>query len=358
LSPGSGSSKGRGAASNPLPRHAHWQRQPYDDGWESRDAAAPPLRTTVTTLASRSVIARNDSPDVPFDRSVNPYRGCEHGCIYCYARPTHAYLDHSPGLDFESRLYAKPDAPALLERELRRRGYACAPLALGTNTDPYQPIERHYGVTRGLIEVLARCGHPLSIVTKSALVERDLDLLADMACRNLVEVWISITTLDRALARRLEPRAAAPQRRLRTIETLREAGVPVGVLVAPVIPGLTDSELEDIVAAAVAAGADTAGYVLLRLPGEVAALFSDWLQIHYPLHARRVLGLLRQMHGARGYDGGFGRRMSGRGPLAELLARRFELACGRLGLGDGRRSLDCGQFRSPGLPAEQLDLFS
>jgi len=352
-----GARKGRGAASNPGPRYAQWRREALSDGWEPQDLAVPALPTTVTALVSRGVIASNDSPDVPFDRSVNPYRGCEHGCIYCYARPSHAYLDHSPGLDFETRLYVKPDAPALLERELQRPSYVCAPLALGSNTDPYQPIERRWQVTRGLIEVLARFGHPLSVVTKSALVERDLDLLADMARRNLAEVWISMTTLDRTLARRLEPRAAAPQRRLRTIETLREAGVPVGILLAPVIPALTDSELEAILAAASGAGADTAAYVLLRLPREVSELFLEWLRAHYPLQERRIVGLLRQMHGGRRYDAEFGRRMSGCGPLADLLARRFELACSRLGLGEGRRPLDCTQFRPIPAPAAQLDLF-
>jgi DNA repair photolyase len=354
---------GRGATANPGNRYAAELRQAFDDGWSATEPL-PPLRTQVGVDASRAVLSFNQSPDVPFDRSVNPYRGCEHGCIYCYARPTHAYLGLSPGLDFETRLFHKPDAAAQLERELAAPGYRPATLVLGANTDPYQPIERRYRITRSVLQVLHDCRHPVAITTKSALVLRDLDLLAPMAERRLAAVLISITTLDRALARRLEPRAAAPIRRLDVIQGLAQAGVPVGVLVSPLIPGLTDSDLERILELAAQAGASRAGSILIRLPLEVAGLFEDWLRAHYPDRAERVLSLIRQCRGGRLNDPEFGSRMRGTGPVADLLAQRFRLAARRLGLdphleqpGSGWE-LDSTLFRSPRPPGTQLELFS
>ncbi|QKT02846.1 PA0069 family radical SAM protein [Ectothiorhodospiraceae bacterium 2226] len=348
--------KGRGATDNPDVRfHAH-RREAYDDGWARADEEAPVLRTTVSLDATRSILAFNQSPDIPFDRSINPYRGCEHGCVYCFARPTHAYLGLSPGLDFESRLVAKPEAPRLLREALARPGYRCRTLALGTNTDPYQPIEREWGITRQILEVLAEHRHPVAIVTKSALVERDLDILAPMAAENLAAVYVSITTLDRALARRLEPRAAAPQRRLETVRRLAEAGVPVGVMVAPLIPVLTDAELEDILQAAAEAGAQTASYVLLRLPLEVEGLFRDWLQVHAPLKAEHVMARVADTRGGKAYDARFGARMRGEGVFAELLAKRFRLARRRLGLDGPGPALDAGRFAPPRHGPQQLDL--
>ena len=351
--------KGRGATLNPKVRFESAEVDPFDDGWGSLARARdddPPPRTEVTPDASRSVIARNTSPDIPFDRSINPYRGCEHGCVYCYARPTHAYLGLSPGLDFETKLVAKLDAPALLEDELARPGYRCQPIALGTNTDPYQPVERRLGITRGILEVLARCRHPATIVTKSAAVVRDLDLLAPMARQDLVRVAISVTTLDGDLARRLEPRAAAPHRRLQAIRQLREAGVPAAVMVAPIIPALTDHEIERILEAAVGAGASSAGYVLLRLPHEVKELFEGWLEAHAPERAGHVLSLVRQCRGGRLYDATFGRRMRGEGPYAELIGRRFATAKRRLGLVAEGRPLRTDLFAPPAPPSGQLRL--
>ncbi len=324
-----GRPRGRGAGVNPPNRFAATRTEAVDDGWQQDPL--PPLPTTLAWDASRTVIARNDSPDIPFDRSINPYRGCEHGCIYCYARPGHAWLGHSPGLDFETRLYAKAGAAARLEEELSTRGYRCAPIALGSYTDVYQPVERTQKVTRSLLEVLARCRHPVTLVTKSALLERDLDLLADMAARGLVSVRLSLATLQPELARRLEPRAASPARRLATIARLREAGVPVGVLVAPVIPVLTDPEMEKVLAAARDAGAEEADYVLLRLPMEVAGLFRDWLASHYPGQAARVMARVQDTRGGQDDDPRFGRRMVGAGLYAELLAKRFRVAATRLG---------------------------
>ncbi len=348
--------KGRGAASNPPCRYDRATAVPLDDGWGSLDAELPPLETTVQVDATRSIIATNDSPDVPFDRSINPYRGCEHGCVYCFARPTHAFLGLSPGQDFETRLFAKPEAPALLEDELRRPGYQCRVIALGTNTDPYQPIEREHRITRGILEVLAAYEHPVGIVTKSALILRDIDILAPMAGKRLARAYLSVTTLDRGLARRLEPRAATPQRRLDAIRELTAAGIPTGVLVAPVIPALNDGEIEGILAAAAEAGAISASYVLLRLPFEVKALFKEWLAVHAPLKADHVMSLVRQMRGGRDYDSTWGKRMTGSGPYAEMIGNRFRVACRRLGLGGRDWTLDTKLFKPPPRPGDQLSL--
>lgn len=348
--------RGRGALDNPDNRFAEHGREAFDDGWDSLGEPAPPLRTELFADTSKSLINYNDSPDIPFDRSINPYRGCEHGCVYCFARPTHAYLGLSPGLDFESRIFYKPDAPALLRRELSRPSYRCAPIALGINTDAYQPAERRLGLTRAVIEVLAEFGHPFSIVTKSALIERDLDLLAAMAERHLVQAAVSVTTLDRHLARALEPRAAAPERRLETICRLRAAGVPVIALVAPMIPFLNDHELEDILAAVREAGALDAGYVLLRLPHEVKDLFQDWLAAHVPLKAERVMKRIRDCRGGKDYDSRFGTRMRGEGEYADLISRRVRLARKKIGFPGNDTPLDCAQFKVPGR-AEQLELF-
>lgn len=348
--------KGRGATGNPDNRFDAHTREAVDDGWGNLDAPLQPLRTTVQADSARSVIAYNDSPDVSFDRSVNPYRGCEHGCVYCFARPTHAYLGLSPGLDFESRLFYKEDAAALLRKELARPGYRCAPLALGINTDAYQPLERRLRITRQLLEVLLEMRHPLTIVTKSALIERDLDLLSELARQRLVHVLFSITTLERELARTLEPRAAAPQRRLQALQRVSEAGIPVGVMVAPLIPVLTDAELERILEAARAAGAQAAGYVLLRLPHEVKDLFRDWLAQHRPLAAEHVMNRLRDCRGGRDYDARFGTRMRGEGVFAELLAQRFHKAHRALRF-PGLPELDSSLFTPPRSDRRQLDLF-
>jgi DNA repair photolyase len=365
--PGGSPERGRGATFNPPNRFRRDGREAYDDGWTApaddfgSDAEPAPLssqlRTTVTIQPARTIIAHNASPDIPFNQSINPYQGCEHGCIYCYARPTHAFHDLSPGLDFETKLFAKPNAPALLRAELTKAGYRCDPIALGTNTDPYQPIEREWKVTRGILEVLCEHEHPFTIVTKSALVERDLDLIAPMAAKNMARVYVSITTLDKALARSLEPRAATPPRRLQTIRALSDAGVPVGVLAAPVIPQLNDRDLEAILEAAAAHGARQAGWIMLRLPLEVAPLFRDWLDAHYPLRAEHVMSVLRQLRGGRDYDARFGARMRGTGPFAELIEKRFALTCKRLGLNRDREPLDTSRFRPP-MPAgpRQLDL--
>jgi DNA repair photolyase len=349
--------RGRGATHNPANRFRRDRRIAIDSDTGEDADAPPPLATTVTIQRARTIISRNDSPDIPFDRSINPYQGCEHGCIYCYARPTHAYLDLSPGLDFESRLFAKPDAPALLRAELARPGYICRPMALGTNTDPYQPIERSWRITRGVLAVLADCGHPFTIVTKSALVERDLDLIAPMAARGMARVHLSVTTLDAGLARRLEPRAASPRRRLQAIRTLADAGVPVGVMVAPVIPQLNDSDLEAILAAAAAAGAREAGYILLRLPREVQPLFRDWMDTHYPLRTAHVMSLMRQLHGGRAYDAEFGVRQRGTGAFASLLGQRFALAARRCGLDCQPPPLDTSRFVPPRGESAQHELF-
>ena len=345
--------KGRGATFNPANRFRRDAREASDDGWPAvgnDEDATPPPRTIVTIQKARTIIARNDSPDIPFTQSINPYQGCEHGCIYCYARPSHAYLDLSPGIDFETRLYAKPDAARLLREELAKPGYRCDPIALGSNTDPYQPIEREWKVTRAILEVLVEHEHPFTIVTKSALVERDIDLIAPMARKRMARVYLSITTLDRELARRLEPRATAPQRRLQAVRTLADAGIPVGVMVAPLIPQLNDRDLEAILEAAAEHGARSAGWTLLRLPHEVAPLFRAWLDTHYPLRAAHVMSLVQQMRGGRDYDATFGARMRGSGTFAELLEKRFAIACKRLRLNHGRRDhagLDTSRFRAP-----------
>jgi DNA repair photolyase len=331
--------KGRGAASRPAGRFEKQVRVGSDDGWGSvyaddEDAPLPPLATTVTEERARSIVSHNQSPDVGFDQSVNPYRGCEHGCVYCFARPSHAYLDLSPGLDFETRLYAKTNAVERLREELAKPGHRPSPIALGINTDGYQPVEKRYELTRGLLEVLAEARHPVHIVTKSALILRDLDLLAPMAKQGLAQVHLSVTTLDNRLSSRMEPRAAAPHTRVKTIAALHGAGVPVGVLVAPVIPMITDHELEAILEAAREAGAASAGYVLLRLPHELTTLWREWLKLHYPERADHVMSLINQMRGGKDYDSRFGARMRGQGPFADLLKQRFVKAHKRLGYGD------------------------
>ena len=356
---GPGGRRGRGALANVSGRFEAERRVRADSEFDfAADAGAPgeppPLATTVTMERCRTIVTRNNSPDLGFDRSINAYRGCEHGCSYCYARSTHAYLGLSLGLDFESRLFAKPDAARVLERELQRPGYECRMIALGTNTDPYQPIERRLKITRQILEVLAAANHPVGITTKSALVARDLDILGPMAERDLVRVFLSVTTLDRRPARRMEPRVAAPAKRLDTIRALGEAGVPAGVMVAPVIPGLTDAEMERILEAAAWAGAQAAAYVLLRLPLEVKDLFQEWLAENEPLRARRVMALVRETRGGKLYDPAFHLRGRGRGAYADLIARRFRLATRRLGLDAERRSIDCSAFRPP--PGAQLTL--
>jgi DNA repair photolyase len=349
--------KGRGALSNPKPRFAQSDRVAADDGW-GVSPEAPTLRTRLHLDSARSILSRNDSPDVPFDRSLNPYRGCQHGCVYCYARPSHAYLGLSPGLDFETEIFYKPEAPALLRAELARPGYRPAPIALGSNTDAYQPSERRLRIARGLLEVLRETRHPVVVITKSDLVLRDLDLLVDLARERLAAVLVSITTLDPQLARRLEPRAAAPGRRLAAIEGLSGAGVPCGVLVSPVIPGLTDHEIEGILAAAVQAGARQAGHIILRLPMELAGLFQDWLEAHYPHRAGKVLSLLRQCRDGRLNDPRFGARMRGSGAIADLIAQRFALAVRRLGLGAPAEAWDLAadRFAPPASDGRQLSL--
>jgi DNA repair photolyase len=349
--------KGRGAASNPEGRFNRHTREAVDDGWTPEEVL-PPLPTHVTEESARSIISHNRSPDIPFEQSVNAYRGCEHGCIYCYARPTHAYLGLSPGLDFETHLHAKPQAAELLRKELGRAGYVCKPIAMGTNTDPYQPVEREWRITRALLAVLHECRHPVMITTKSQLIERDLDLLGALAEHRLVQVNLSLTTLDRGLARTLEPRATAPQRRLQTIKRLSQAGIPITVLIAPVIPFLTDAELETLLAEGAAAGARHAAYQMLRLPLEVESLFTEWLEIHYPLKKDHVLNRLRELHDGRIYDARFGLRHSGTGVYAELIRQRFRLAVKRLHLNaEAPPPLDTRQFVPPRTTAHQVELF-
>jgi DNA repair photolyase len=342
----------RGARSFLQGRFESSLREPFDDGWTPEEKDERPLETQVTEERARSIISRNDSPDIGFSQSINPYRGCEHGCIYCYARPSHAYLELSPGLDFESKLFAKTNAAELLRAELSARGYQPSPIALGANTDCYQPIERKYKITRGILEVLAEFRHPVTIVTKSALIERDLDLLAPMAKQNLVKVFVSIGSLDRALARKLEPRAASPQRRLAVLASLSRSNVPCGVMVAALIPALNDKTMEHVLEAAAQAGAKEAAYVIMRLPNELKVLFKEWLATHYPDRAEHVISIVRQMRGGRDNDPNFGTRMSGTGKFAELLEKRFDIACRKLGLNDhgagrDRPALDCSLFRVP-----------
>ena len=348
--------KGRGAVSNDDNRYSRHRHERIDDGW-TPDEAIPPLVTTVSTEASRTAISRNRSPDIPFEQSVNMYRGCEHGCIYCYARPSHAYLGLSPGLDFETRLTVKPDTVSLLKQELADKKYLCKVIALGANTDPYQPIERKHRITREILEVLLDCRHPVTITTKSALIERDIDLLVALAERNLVQVGISLTTLDRPLARVLEPRAAAPDRRIAAMRKLSHAGVPVVAMIAPVIPFLTDAELETLLELAADAGASQAQYLILRLPLELKGLFEEWLATHYPLKKEHVLNRLEAFHGGKLYDAQFGTRQTGAGIFAELMRQRFKLAIKRLGLNATVTKLDTTQFRPPVLPGYQYSLF-
>jgi DNA repair photolyase len=348
--------RGRGAHSNASGRYEALARVVFDDGWEKIEDL-PPFKTTVTVDATRKIITRNESPDISFDRSINPYRGCEHGCVYCFARPTHAFLGLSPGLDFESKLFMKPSAPELLERELSAPGYVPKVIAIGTNTDPYQPIERRHQIMRRILEVLERSGHPVGIVTKSALVLRDLDILARMAKRDLVKVAISVTTLDAKLARTMEPRASTPPRRLEALRQLVKAGVPASTLVAPVIPALNDAEIERILDAVAATGVRHAGYVLLRLPLEVRDLFREWLVANFPDRYRHVFKLIRDMRGGKDYDSTFGTRMTGKGPIAWMIGRRFEIACERLGFNVTSVKTTTEHFRPPLPSAEQLSLF-
>lgn len=348
---------GRGTVSNPAGRFESTRTEAVDDGWGSLDEELPPLATIVQPEPARSIISRNDSPDISFDQSINPYRGCEHGCTYCYARPSHAYLNLSPGLDFETRLFYKQDAARLLEQELAAPGYRCSPITIGANTDPYQPIEREYRVTRSIIEVLAKYQHPFSIITKSAMIERDIDLLAPLAAQGLVYVMVSVTTLSNELKRTLEPRTASPAARLRAIRRLHEAGVPVGVMVAPIIPVLTDAEMERILAAAAASGARSAAYVLLRLPYELKDLFREWLEHNEPLKAKHVMSRLQAMRCGRDNDPRFGMRQRGEGEYAQLLAQRFAAACTRLGLNQRERfAHNRALFRPPVLGPEQMSL--
>lgn len=347
--------RGRGAGLNMSGRFEINTREIFDDGWSSLEELAP-FKTEVQIEKPRTIITRNQSPDLSFDRSINPYRGCEHGCVYCFARPTHAYMGLSAGVDFEARLFAKPDAPRLLERELSRPGYKVQPIAIGTNTDPYQPVEKKWRIMRQLLEVLEAAGHPVGIVTKSALVMRDIDVLSRMASKGLARVALSVTTLDRKLARTMEPRAATPERRLEAIRALSDAGIPVSVMVAPVIPGLNDHEIERILDSVKAAGADAAGYVMLRLPIEVSPLFRDWLLRHYPDRYRHVMSLIRSMRGGKDYDAEFGKRMRGTGPYAWQIARRFDLTAKRLGLNARKTPLRTDHFVPPHGEGVQLSL--
>ncbi len=346
--------RGRAAGINPSGRYEPVSRHVFDDGWESLEDL-PPFKTEVQVERPRTIITRNSSPDISFDRSINPYRGCEHGCVYCFARPTHAYMGLSPGLDFEAKLFAKPDAARLLDKELSKEGYTPRTIAIGTNTDPYQPVEKQYRIMREILEVLEARGHPVGIVTKSALVARDIDILARMAGRGLAKVALSVTTMDRRLARTMEPRAATPPKRLETVRQLTDAGIPTSVLVAPIIPGLNDQELERILDSARAAGAREAGYVVLRLPLEVAPIFKDWLLRNYPDRYRHVMSLIRSMRDGKDYDAEWGKRMKGAGPYAWQIGRRFAIAARKLGLNTQRLPLRTDQFVA-GKHSEQLML--
>jgi len=347
--------RGRSAGINPTGRYEPLTRHVFDDGWSSIDEL-PPFKTEVQVERPRTIITRNESPDISFDRSINPYRGCEHGCVYCFARPTHAYMGLSPGLDFESKLFAKPDAAKLLDKELSKDGYKPRTIAIGTNTDPYQPIEKQYRIMREILEVLDARNHPVGIVTKSALVTRDIDILSRMAAKGLAKVALSVTSLDRMIARTMEPRASTPPKRLEAIRQLTDAGIPTSVMVAPIVPGLTDPEIERILDAARAAGAREAGYVILRLPLEVSPIFKDWLLRHYPDRYRHVMSLIRSMRGGKDYDSEWSKRMTGTGPYAWQIGRRFEMAAKRLGLNMERRSLRSDLFVAAKKQGEQLEL--
>ncbi len=347
--------RGRGAGTNPSGRYEPFARSAFDDEWNSLDEL-PAFKTDVQVEKPKTIITRNNSPDISFDRSVNPYRGCEHGCVYCFARPTHAYMGLSAGLDFESKLFAKPNAAELLERELSKPGYEVRSIAIGTNTDPYQPVEKTWGIMREILEVLEAANHPVGIVTKSALVLRDIDILQRMAAKGLAKVALSVTTLDRTLARAMEPRAATPAKRLETIKALSEAGIPTMAMMAPIIPGLTDSEIERVLESAGTAGAREVGYVLLRLPLEVSPLFKEWLLRHYPNRYRHVLSLLRSMRDGKDYDAEWNKRMRGTGPYAFQIRRRFEMTARRLGLNETRTELRCDRFTPPKGAGVQLAL--
>lgn len=348
--------RGRAAGLNPSGRFEIHSRHDFDDGWETLEELEP-FKTDVQVERAKSIITRNASPDIPFDRSINPYRGCEHGCIYCYARPSHAHVGLSAGLDFESKLFAKPDAARLLKRELAKGNYKPKSIAIGTNTDPYQPIERKMRIMRQILEVLAEAKHPIGIITKSALVLRDIDILSQMAQDGLVKVAVSITTIDRKLARAMEPRASTPTRRLEALEALNKAGIPTSVMVAPVIPGLTDFEIERILDSAHNVGVEEAGYILLRLPREVSPIFRDWLLRHYPDRYRHVISLIRSMRDGKDYDSGFGSRMRGSGPYAWQIKRRFDMTCKRLGLSKRMSSPRTDLFTPPEGENTQLMLF-
>jgi len=347
--------RGRSAGINPSGRFEPVTRHVFDDGWESLEDL-PPFKTEVQVERPRTIITKNESPDVSFDRSINPYRGCEHGCVYCFARPTHSYMGLSPGVDFEAKLFAKPDAAKLLDKELSKDGYQPRTIAIGTNTDPYQPIEKQWRIMREVLEVLEARNHPVGIVTKSALVTRDIDILSRMAERGLAKVALSVTTLDRVLARTMEPRASTPSKRLEAIRLLSEAGIPASVMVAPIVPGLTDQEIERILDSARAAGASDAGYVLLRLPLEVSPIFKDWLLRHYPDRYRHVMSLIRSMRDGKDYDSEWGKRMRGTGPYAWQIGRRFEIAARRLGFNQKRTALRTDLFVETAKANEQLML--
>lgn len=352
--------KNRGAISNPAGRFEKSHREDFDDGWDSNtdEETLPPLETTLLRENAKSIITRNDSPDIGFDQSINPYRGCEHGCIYCYARPAHAYMNMSPGLDFESKIFYKADAAKLLEKELSNPNYQCQPIMLGANTDPYQPVESKLKITRGILEILNRTNHPVAVITKSTLIERDIDILADMAKRGLAKVAVSITTLSTPLKQILEPRAATPKARLNVIRQFSAAGIPVRVMAAPMIPLINDAELEKILQLAKAAGAINAGYTFIRLPYEVKDLFKEWLAKHFPQRAEHVMSIIRQMRNGKEYDATFGKRMRGEGEFAQLLATRFKLACKRLQLNESSQTpLDTQSFKRPKPFSPQLDLF-
>lgn len=348
--------RGRAAGSNDVGRFEPYQRSDFDDGWDAEEETAV-LRTEVSLERPRKVITRNTSPDLSFDRSINPYRGCEHGCIYCFARPTHAYLGLSPGLDFETKLIARPSAPQVLERELRAKSYVPDVIAIGTNTDPYQPIEQEHKIMRRILEVLLEYRHPVAVVTKGTLIERDADILGEMGRLGLARVGISITTLDRHVARLMEPRVPPPERKLKTVEVLTKAGCPVRIMASPVVPALTDHELEAILERGAKAGAVAASSIMLRLPREVAPLFRDWVETHFPDRAARIMGRVRDLHGGKDYDAEWGKRMTGEGPFAELIAQRFAVATKRLGLSDRLPGLRKDLFRCPARRGDQLSLF-